>query len=187
MKRPPLALAALALLAACIPPRYQVATVRDDFAGTEVRRMEANLLDAPSGGRDWVALNAEVARDGRDSTRYALVVEYRADDDWLGIRPGESLLLLVDSQRVALASAGLAARERQAVGVREMARYPVPGDLLQRIAGAKEVRVRVLGRRYYLDRAFGPANFRRLREFLEPPAPAAATPPAVAPAPAGTP
>ncbi len=130
-------------------------------------RLEANLLHAPHGARDWVALNAEETRAPGDSVRYALVLEYRADDEGLRIRPGASLLLLADSQRITL-TGPRSRRTRGPFGVHEAVRYPAPRALLERLASAREVRVRVLGSRHYVDRSFGEANFRRLRRFLSP-------------------
>lgn len=162
-----LVLAVAALLCACAP-RYGVTTARDPFAGTVTRRMHGNMLSSTRSERDWMALDAEAVR-GRDSTAWSLLVDYRAVDELLEIRPGPSLLLLVDGERIDLAGGG-SARERGdgAWGLRERARYPAPGALMERIARAKDVRVRVLGRTYYAERAFGPRNLARFRAFVLP-------------------
>lgn len=174
------------VLTGCVP-RYRVATEHDDFAQRTATRMRDNLLQAPGGGRDWVALNAEEVRARGDSARYALALEYRSDDGWLRIRPGASLLLLADSQRITLAGPR-SRRTRGPLGVREEVRYPTTRAVLERLAAAREVRVRVLGSRHYVDRSFGAANFRRLRRFLDPAADTAATPAATrSPAPSNAP
>lgn len=156
----------LVLLTGCVP-RYRVTTERDDFAQRTVTRMEDNLLHAPGGGRDWVALNAEQVQSAGDSARYVLALEYRSTDGWLRIRPGASLLLLADSQRITLTGAR-SRRTRGPFGAHEEVRYPTTRALLERLAAAREVRVRVLGSRYYVDRSFSEANFKRLRRFLNP-------------------
>lgn len=168
MKR--LLVLAVAALCACAP-RYGVTTARDPFAGTVTRRMHGNMLSSTRSERDWMALDAEAVA-GRDSTRWWLVVDYRAADELLDIRPGASLLLLVDGQRVALSGAGSArARGEGAFGLRESARFAAPASLMEAVARAKDVRVRVIGRSYYAERAFGPANLARFRAFVLPDAP----------------
>lgn len=162
------------LLTGCVP-RYRVLTEHDDFAQRTVTRMEDNVLQTPGGGRDWVALNAEQVQTVGDSVRYVLALEYRSTDGWLRIRPGASLLVLADSQRVTL-TGPRSRRTRGPFGAHEEVRYPTTRALLEQIAASKEVRVRVLGSRYYVDRSFGDANFQRLRQFLLPEDTAVATP-----------
>jgi hypothetical protein len=159
-------LTVLLLLAACAP-RYGVVQRADPFERVTVRRMRGDLLGGPGAGADWVALNAEETRPAGDTARYALVVDYRTQGEWLEIRPGESLLLLVDGDRVALSGPGSTrARSEGAAARREVARYPASGELMRRIAAARDVRVRLVGRRYHVDRAFTRTNVARFRGFL---------------------
>ncbi|HET6230919.1 MAG TPA: hypothetical protein VFE05_12675 [Longimicrobiaceae bacterium] len=160
------------VLSACVP-RYRVAEWRDDFEQTETRQMRANVLAGEGTGHDWLALDAESSRTRGDTARYALVVDYRTSGHPLRVPAGETLVLLVDSQRVALRGAGSSGhRARSGVrGDREQARYPVFRTLLERIAAARIVRVRLAGQRYYVERSFSTLNLRHLREFLAPPAP----------------
>jgi hypothetical protein len=179
-------LAALLLLAACAP-RYHVVERTDPFERLTVRRMRGDVLGGPGAGTDWVALNAEETRAAGDTARYALVVDYRTQGDWLEIRPGESLVLLVDGDRVGLSGPGSTrARTQGAAARREVARYPAGAALVRRIAAARDVRVRLVGRRYHVDRAFTPRNLARFRRFVgaptdgrQPLAPPAPAPPPV--------
>lgn len=55
-------------------------------------------------------------------------------------------------------------------GTRETARYPVPREAMRRIATAGQIRVRMVGQRWYVDRTVtnrGLWRFRRLMEAVE--------------------
>jgi hypothetical protein len=181
-------LAAVLLLAACAP-RYGVSVFSDPFERTAVRRMHGNVLGGAPAGGDWVALDAEEMRVPADTPRYDLRVDYRTQGEWLDVRPGESLVVLIDGDPVRLAGEGSQrSRAESRVGRREVARYAVSAALLRRIAGARDVRVRLIGRRYHVDRVLTRANLSRLRRFLGMPSsrPSPASPPANPPRPSGT-
>ncbi|HEX8360813.1 MAG TPA: hypothetical protein VF613_11915 [Longimicrobium sp.] len=129
--------------------------------------MTNNVLEARAGANDWVALNALLVGD-RDTAGYRLEVDVRSTGEPLRIRAsGESLILILDSAQVALrADPGTFRQTRSWTGVRENAVYTAPSGLLRKIAGARHVRVRVLGRKYYLERTMSAANIRRFSEFL---------------------
>lgn len=155
----------LLLTAACVP-RYRVTYESDAFALQRVARMHDNVLEAAEGSRDWVALNAEVTRVVGDSAQYAFRLEYRSTDGWLNVRRGPSLLLLADSERIALTGVR-GERRRGYWGTAETMRYPVSRALLDKLTSSDTVRVRVIGNRYYVDRSLGESNRVRLRRFLE--------------------
>jgi len=153
----------------CLLPGYALQHQRDDFGRTETWRMRGNALSVPPGADDWVALDAEAVRPRGDTVRYAFVVDYRSGDEPLGLRRGESLIVLADTARFTFSTAG-ARLDEDVRGPRETARYPVPGDAMRRIATAGQIRVRVVGRRYYVDRVVtnrGLWRFRRLMEAVE--------------------
>jgi hypothetical protein len=169
----------LALVLSACTPRYHVAHLRDDFEQTETRRSHGNVLVGEGTGHDWLALDAESLRMGNDTAQYALVADYRTNGPPLRIPNGETLVLLVDGQRVALRGRGSSGhRARSGLrGDREQARYPVSRAFLERIAAAREVRVRLTGQRYYVERSFSPANLRHFREFVSPPVVTPSPPP----------
>lgn len=153
----------------CLLPGYSLQHQRDDFARTETWRMQGNALSVPPGADDWVALDAEAVRPRGDSVSYAFIVDYRSGDEPLGLRRGESLIVLADTARFTFSTAG-ARLDEDVRGPRETARYPVPADAMRRIATAGQIRVRVVGRRYYVDRVVtnrGLWRFRRLMEAVE--------------------
>lgn len=155
--------------AGCVVPTYTLQHQRDDFARTETWRMKGNALSVPAGAQDWVALDAEAVRPRGDSVRYAFVVEYRAGDEPLGLRRGESLIVLADTARFAFATQSVDTGD-DLLGPRETARYPVPAAAMRAIALAGSIRVRVIGREYFVDRTVtnrGLWRFRRLMEAVE--------------------
>lgn len=183
-----------AAAAGCAVPTYTLQHQRDDFARTETWRMKGNALSTPAGAQDWVALDAEAVRPRGDSVHYAFVVEYRAADEPLGLRRGESLIVLADTARFAFSTQGVDFDDNL-LGPREVARYPVPAEAMRRIALATSIRVRVIGREYFVDRSVtnrGLWRFRRLMEAVEgipvPPRPSRRAPAATRPvAPAARP
>jgi len=173
------------VLSGCVP-RYGVKTFRDDFEGLTVHRMSGNVLDDPGRGGEWIELNAELRRvRGSDAPRLGMALLYRDSHRWLYVPAGETLLILADGERIALRGQGSSRSRRKAHlrGVEERAVYGISAEHFRRIAGADTVRVRILGRREYVERGFGEANRQRMREFvathLDPPAPppAEAAPP----------
>lgn len=158
-------LLAIAALAGCVP-RYRVHHTEDAFFQTAVRRMSDNVL-GEGVGLDRVELNAVAMRKQGDSIRYDLVVEFHTTGDLLRIGPGESLILLVDSARSALARRGATRLPERGPWSRgEAATFPIDAQLLRSLGCARQVRVRVLGYRYYVDRDLTPSNLRRFRAFL---------------------
>lgn len=163
-------LAALVLLlcAGCAP-RYGVKTERDDFRGLRAHRMHGNILGDPDRGGELIELNAEVITERKHVPRYALRLRYRDAHAWLKIPAGESLVVLVDTTPVALRGPG-SRRNRSrhfGRGVQEEAHYEVTAEVLRRIAGATKVRLRIIGSREYVERAFTPANQSRFQEFVK--------------------
>lgn len=161
------ALAVCALSAGCLP-RYRVTTTGDDFAGVTVHRMRGNVLDDPGRGGEWIELNAEVSRRRGSDPELRLLLHYRDAERWLWIPYGESLQILADEELITLSGTGSLRSRRTAVlgGVEELAAYPVSSEQLRRVARAGTVRVRVLGRREFVERRFSEAGLLRLREFI---------------------
>ncbi len=158
----------LIVLSGCVP-RYGVKTFRDDFEGLTVHRMRGNVLDDPGRGGEWIELNAELRRvRGSDAPQLGMALLYRDSHRWLHVPAGETLLILADGERIALRGQGSSRSRRKAHlrGVEERAVYGISAEHVRRIAGADTVRVRILGRREYVERSFGEANRQRIREFV---------------------
>jgi hypothetical protein len=166
-RRSVLAAALVAVLAGCVP-RYGVSTSRDDFAGRTVHRMRGNVLADPDGGGEWIELNAEASRDRASAPDLSLALLYRDTSRWLWVPYGESLQVLADRELIVLSGTGsFRSRRRSLTGaVEERVTYRVTLEQLRRIAAADTVRLRILGRREYVERRLGEKGRLRLREFV---------------------
>ncbi|MET0398236.1 MAG: hypothetical protein ABW277_15650 [Longimicrobiaceae bacterium] len=162
-----LAAALIAVLAGCVP-RYGVSTSRDDFAGRTVHRMRGNVLADPDGGGEWIELNVEVSRGRASAPDLSLALLYRDTSRWLWVPYGESLQILADRELIVLNGTGsFRSRRRSPLGVEERVMYPISPDQLRRIVSADTVRLRILGRREYVERRFSDKGRLRLREFVK--------------------
>lgn len=162
-----LAVALLGALAGCVP-RYGVSTIRDEFAGRTVHRMRGNVLDDPDQGGEWIELNAEVSRERAAATELTLALLYRDGGRWLRVPYGESLQILANEELIVLNGSGSLRTRRRSVlgGVEERVTYRISVEQLRRVASADSVRLRILGRREYVERRLSEKGLVRLREFI---------------------
>lgn len=144
---------------------YEVAQVGDDFNGMAGSMMRRNYLKVEGGAVASVTLNA-VVTSAADTTAHMLGVNYLGSG-WIFLGDGESLILLLDGERVALEQLGSPRREVESGRiVQEIAVYPASPDLLRRIATADTVRVRLQGDRGRVDARFTPENTARFQSFV---------------------
>jgi len=143
---------------------YQVKTLNDAFDGYTINQMTYNYLVSNSG---IVELNIKrlQTKDGRIS--YYLVVEYQ-NSDWLFIEGGESLILLVDGERIGFKGDGsLQSRNVGSSGwIDEKAVYDINPKILNQIANAKEVKVKIIGNQYYIECKFTEQSFQNFKKFI---------------------
>lgn len=162
-------LALCVLASGCAAPMYRSEVIRDDFDAHTIERMKWNALDGGGGlFPDPIAFDAQrfLTDDGEAS--YAIVVRYLGED-WLFIEGGESLVLLVDGERLAFSGDG-SLQHREVVSgplCEELAWYDTDFPTLQEIANAEEVRVKVDGADYFVERQFSEKNFSNLQRFLD--------------------
>ena len=98
--------------------------------------------------------------------KYSLIVVYDASN-WIFIEDGESLILLVDGKRMGFEGDG-SWNHRDIggiLGINERAWYDINLEQLRAIINAKEVRVKVVGSQYYVERIFSENNFKNFRDF----------------------
>jgi len=98
---------------------------------------------------------------------YSLIVRY-VSKDWLFIEDGESLVLLIDGERVGFTGSGSSSNRMVLTGgyVFEESFYFVSADDIRRIAQAKSVSVKIVGSSGYIKREFSEKNLQRFREFV---------------------
>jgi hypothetical protein len=169
-----LMLAGLVWLAGCsTTPPPDVATSYDPITGVRTDLMSENRLDtAQNPPREVVWLNASrVFKNYRnkDSTYY-LEVSYmsREDTGFLNIPAGGSLTVIADGQEMRFSGTGSYNQRKKLKDgyVREDALYPATREQLQKIANAKQVKVRIRGDNGLVERDFTADNFKRFKEFL---------------------
>jgi hypothetical protein len=106
--------------------------------------------------------------EDRSGTRYDLKLHRDADDPLL-IEDGESLVLLVDGMRMGLSGEGSRTHRRMTDrgSVQELAFYDVTPGQLEKIAGAKEISLRLFGERYYTERTIKARDLERLARWVD--------------------
>jgi hypothetical protein len=166
--------AGLVWLAGCsTTPPPDAATSYDPITGVRTDLMSQNMLEtAQKPPREVVWLNASrVFKNYRnkDSTYY-LEVSYmsREETGYLNIPAGGTLTVIADGQEMRFSGTGsYNQRKKNKDGfVSESALYPATREQIQKIANAKQVKVRIRGDNGLVERDFGPANFSRFKEFL---------------------
>lgn len=147
---------------------YKVTTHHDQFEDVTIIQMRNNLLagwnmisDANS-----VYLNA-IKYEKENEVRYSFLVEYRGSN-WLFIGEGETLILLIDGESIAVNGRGSSHHREIGSGptISERAYYDLPLDLFIKMARAKEIKVKIKGLSYYIERHFSQINLNRWKKFF---------------------
>jgi len=142
---------------------YKVITRHDKFDRYTTNSMTGNLL----GGELRLELNAarHSAKDG--AVNYALVVRYYGSN-FIFIKPGESLILLIDGQRIGLKGQGSMRHRRTLENgmASELAKYPATPELLKKIANANQVDVKIKGSDFLAENYFIKQNFDNFKKFV---------------------
>jgi hypothetical protein len=145
---------------------YSVKTMNDEFDGYTINRMQKNRLGGGILLGSIVDLN--VQKFVKDSlVVYSLIVRYEGHD-WLFIQNGESLILLVDNERIGLVGDGSVSHRDVLSGglVKEQAWYDnITPEQLKKIAYATEVKIKIIGSQYHAERYFTSQNFQNFQQF----------------------
>ncbi len=160
---------ALALVSGCMTPTPDVTSHYDDVSGLRTDLMGENLLETPGEPRELVWLNASRVFKTYEKAVYYLEVNYMAKQEvgYLEIPPGETLTVIVDGEAMKFDGTGSQNMRKpyKKELVRENAIYPCTKVQIQKIADAKEVKVRIKGNKGLIERDFSPVNFDRVRKF----------------------
>ncbi len=148
--------------------RDRIEAIYGGFEDYTVDTITGNVLvGRPPLDTARVELNAQESRSKDGKIFYSLIVDYTAVD-WLFIKEGESLVLLIDEQQVGLKGKGSSSHR----GIdydgwkNEKAWYGFSFEGLDMIANAKEVKVRIIGTQRHVDRYFSEENFKNFRRFV---------------------
>lgn len=137
----------------------------DEFEEVTTYLMMGNVLGKEGMLSGSVALNLVAAKpdDGSQAT-YGLAVQY-SGSDWIFLESGESLIFLIDGERVSLHTPGSVNRDVSGSGgIRETLIYPITPELVKEIISATEVKAKIKGE-YSLVRFFTPVNFGNFKDF----------------------
>ena len=171
MKRHFIQFAGLLLLAGCATKAPDVSTYYDPLTGNRsADLLSDNLLETAGPPRELVELDASRIWKSYSESVYYLEVRYmaRAEVGYLEIPPGETLTVVADGQPLkfdGLGSANMRKPYKKEL-VRENALYPASKNALQKIAGAKQVKVQIKGNKGLIERQFAQENIDRFRKFV---------------------
>jgi hypothetical protein len=168
------------LLASCVPPPPQhgrIVPLRDEFSeeGWDGYALMGNQL----GGKQFKSVGSTMKTRTLDLcptyiatenvSLYSLRLWY-SGDDWIFIKPGESLVLLVDGERIAVSTEKGSLDDRNVTDygyVHEWATYYVEPELIVRLCHATEVKVKVYGDDGSMEGFFEKKNFENICMFVE--------------------
>lgn len=156
------------VLAACVTGGYRTHTEYDRVLGRTVTRVTKNVIGGFNPFGDNVTLNPMVVSD--DAGRRFYLAAQWLGDDWIFIKDGQSLDLLVDGDRMSLTGSvttqDVDLCSSGGCNVDERANYSVTADQLRAISVASQVIMRLQGRRGYVERTFTAANMNVFRSFV---------------------
>jgi len=157
------------VLFGCNAPRYLVDTKVDDFDGYTRNRLYGNWVESTGDGD--LRFNLQQFKQKGGETSYSIVIHMSLMHNWFFIEDGESLIMLVEGQRIGFSGEGSinhrdTGRLLNFVYVEEMAFYDVSLEKLYEIANAKDVRLKVRGANRVKEGSFTSDNFSNLRQFL---------------------
>jgi hypothetical protein len=164
--------------ALCLGATYAVKSSTDEFTGNTYHLMTGNRLGCSKAYEAQVDFNVQkfVPKEGEPS--FQVFIKYQWST-WMFIEDDEPALLLIDGVSERIDPAGDGRHDSAGRGVLETQMYRIEPELLIRLSQAKEIKIRVPGSKWNMDRCFDADNFQRLKDFVaqHAPAPPAPIPP----------
>jgi hypothetical protein len=141
----------------------------DEYRGERFDTTTDSPLESSSMPGAQVWLNAS-----RVSQKYGVVLFYldvhvECPSTWLAIEPGQSLVLVIDNDEIRFDGGGssqMRKTDKKSGKFIESALYLSNASDIRKIAGAKEVKVKVIGKSGVLQSTFGPSNFSVYKKFV---------------------
>ncbi|NQT65773.1 MAG: hypothetical protein HQ554_06305 [FCB group bacterium] len=144
---------------------YQIHTRVDEFDGFTIDATSPVSLSRGKGkmGMPWV--NVKLQRYQKDSkVEFDLILHY-ISPEWLFIRDGESLVLLVDGERIGFSGEG-SLNHRITEGFNnETASYSISTEQIKKISIATDVKAKLTGSDSFITREFKPDIFFVFQSF----------------------
>ena len=148
--------------------KYFVHITKNDFANSTLYRLKDNILSAEDNHEAHSKkIDLRIERfDSPDTTTFSLMIVY-SGNDYMFIRPGESLVFLIDGKRFGLSGTGgeLSPQAFKRDVVSESARYDVTLEFLKKMIFAKYVWIKIKGDRFDLERFITESLFEKFRRF----------------------
>lgn len=159
----------IATFSGCSTPQ-SVTSYTHPLSGRRTDVLGQNLLDIPHSDREMIWLNAY--RDfpsKHEDPKYYLEVIYGANQEagYLEIGPGRTLTIVADGQELKFTGLGAHEKEKDGNAIFESARYEATQADIDKIAGAKDVTVRVTGSNGLVVRKFNAENSDNFRRFAD--------------------
>jgi len=157
---------------------YKIKSISDNFDGYTIHRLTGNRLSGSELFNSPVELNCQVYINRNGLKSYFLIVQYNdyslnlsswglITASWLFIQRGESLILLVDGERIGFEGEGsIDHRNVYSGNIEEKAWYDISRHNLEKIANAYNVEVKIIGSEYYVQRQFSEKNISNFYKFI---------------------
>jgi hypothetical protein len=148
--------------------KYFVHVTKDDFDNSTQYLLKDNILsaeDKQEAHSNKIDLRIE-RFDSPDTIIFNLMIVY-SGSDYMFIRPGESLVFLVDGKRFGFSGSGgeLSPKGSKPGVVSESACYDVTAEFLKKMIFAKYVWIKIKGDRFDLERFITESLFEKYRRF----------------------
>lgn len=155
--------------AGCATKPPATATYYDPVTGRRTDLSE-NILQGPGTPREVMWFNLFRDYTNPRKATYYVEVKYMAPKDagYLEIQPGETLTVIADGQPTKFDGSGSLNRRKtyRKDFVTETAIYEVSKADLQKLAGAKQIKIQVKGNNGLVEREFTAENFENLKAFV---------------------
>lgn len=141
----------------------------DEYRGERYDTTTDSPLESSSVPGAQVWLNASRITQKYGSVLFYLDVHVESPTTWLAIEPGQSLILVIDGDEIRFDGSGsnqMRKTDKKSGQFIESAVYLSNASDIRKIAEAKEVKVKVVGKASVLQSAFGPSNFTVYKKFV---------------------
>ena len=157
-----------ALLGGCASPAPDFYTDRNEYRGETTDMMVNNPLPSNGTGEGEVSFNA--TRIGQRNGITLYYFEVRIDEgsaNWIEIEPGEALVLTVDGTELKYDGRGSAGLRKTTRGLHsESAIFLTTASDIRKVADAKAVKLKIIGKAGTIERTFAAENFERFKRFV---------------------
>lgn len=147
--------------------KFGITIKHDDFNGYTTYRTTNNYIEYgfPT-STPAIALEAGIFETKDGKIIYSLTCLY-VDRSWIFIESGESLIMLIDGERVGFSGNGsIRNREVYPGHILEIAVYTVNLSDLEKIVNAKEVRIKLIGGKSFVERKLTQTNIEQFKLLL---------------------